>query len=301
MPMRPLSSLTTKVRTMVRPRPASRSSEKPSATPGPPSITCISSAPADREKRSVISPPPGEPWSKAFCTSSVSTTARGMASSPGASPMAPATRMRTGRSGVVNPSSTICTSEDTMVSKSTAGDGSRARHSCTRAMEEMRRTDCPTAARASALASRRAWRRSSELTVCRLFLTRWWISWMVASLDIRSWSRWRSSDMSRSRATEPVIRSPSTSGYDLTTTHRCGPCSSSDTVERRRAKDRRMTVPSSPTSSRRRPVTAPMTPRRLRALVALGDRYSTRPSRSTTITPSPTRGSRNSPICSNRS
>ena len=35
---------------------------------------------------------------------------------------------------------------------------------------------------ASAVDARRAWRRSSAATVCRLFFTRWWISRIVASL-----------------------------------------------------------------------------------------------------------------------
>ncbi len=51
---------------------------------------------------------------------------------------------------------------------------------------------------------RRACRRSSAATVCRLFLTRWWISRIVASLVSSSRSRRRSSVTSRSSTSAPM-------------------------------------------------------------------------------------------------
>ena len=45
--------------------------------------------------------------------------------------------------------------------------------SCTRAMDDTRRTDSISASRPSALLVRRACSRSSAATVCRLFFTRW--------------------------------------------------------------------------------------------------------------------------------
>ncbi len=65
---------------------------------------------------------------------------------------------------------------------------------------------------------RRACNRSSELIVCRLFFTRWWISRMVASLDSSSRSRRRSSLMSRMRTTAPVASPRSSNGMQLMTT-----------------------------------------------------------------------------------
>ncbi len=46
--------------------------------------------------------------------------------------------------------------------------------------------------------------RSSEATVCRLFLTRWWISRIVASLVMSSCSWWRSSVTSRHSTIAPM-------------------------------------------------------------------------------------------------
>ena len=69
-----------------------------------------------------------------------------------------------------------------------------------------RRTASSSAARASSSGSRRACSRSSAATVCRLFLTRWWISRIVASLVISSRSRRRSSLTSRSSTMAPMRR-----------------------------------------------------------------------------------------------
>ena len=64
-----------------------------------------------------------------------------------------------------------------------------------------------SASRASSECVRRAWMRSSDATVCRLFFTRWWISRIVASLVMSSCSWWRSSVTSRLSTIAP-IRSP---------------------------------------------------------------------------------------------
>ena len=53
--------------------------------------------------------------------------------------------------------------------------------------------------------------------VCRLFLTRWWISLIVASFDTRSRSLLRSSDTSRSSTTAPSTRPLSSSGMQRRT------------------------------------------------------------------------------------
>ena len=49
--------------------------------------------------------------------------------------------------------------------------------------ELIRRIDSSNAERASGWLTRRACSRNNAATVCRLFLTRWWISRIVASLD----------------------------------------------------------------------------------------------------------------------
>ena len=61
---------------------------------------------------------------------------------------------------------------------------------------------------ASTVDARRAWRRSIAATVCRLFLTRWWISRIVASLPMRARSRRRRSVTSWRNTMAPV-RTPS--------------------------------------------------------------------------------------------
>jgi len=79
---------------------------------------------------------------------------------------------------------------------------------------------------ASADASRRPCRRSSDEIVCRLFFTRWWISRIVASLDRSRRSRRRSSEMSRSSTTAPVTSSLSIRGRHRTSTVTSGPARS---------------------------------------------------------------------------
>ena len=97
--------------------------------------------------------------------------------------------------------------------KVTSSPGSRDSASCTSAIVRIRRTDSPTAEIASGCVRRRACRRSSEEIVCRLFLTRWWISRIVASLLSSSRSRLRSSVTSRSSRTPPVTWSPVRNGH----------------------------------------------------------------------------------------
>ena len=77
--------------------------------------------------------------------------------------------------------------------------------SWTNAIDDTRRTDSISASRPSALTVRRACRRSSAATVCRLFFTRWWISRMVASLDIRARSRRLTSVTSRISTAAPAL------------------------------------------------------------------------------------------------
>ena len=62
------------------------------------------------------------------------------------------------------------------------------------------------------MAVRRACRRSSAATVCRLFFTRWWISRIVASLDSSAWSRRRRSVTSRTSTSAPAASPRGRSG-----------------------------------------------------------------------------------------
>ena len=68
------------------------------------------------------------------------------------------------------------------LSNSTISSKAWASVSCTMAIEETRDIASLSATRASGEEMRRDCIRSSAATVCRLFLTRWWISRMVASL-----------------------------------------------------------------------------------------------------------------------
>ena len=64
----------------------------------------------------------------------------------------------------------------------------------------------PRRARAAprAVSLRRAWMRSSDAIVCRLFFTRWWTSRMVASLTLSSCSRRRASVRSSTSTSAPA-------------------------------------------------------------------------------------------------
>ena len=87
------------------------------------------------------------------------------------------------------------------------------RVSCTTAIAATRRMAWLSASRASSECVRRAWMRSSDATVCRLFFTRWWISRIVASLVMSSCSWWRSSVTSRQSTIAPT-RSPAVADRD---------------------------------------------------------------------------------------
>ena len=147
-----------------------------------------------------------KPCSTAFCSSSVSTIASGVATSDGQLPNEPSRAVRTG-----------ARRRDLADHRpEPVGDRRRSRRSrrtpwlsvsCTIAIEPTRRTASSSAAGASGLSIRRAWSRSSAATVCRLFFTRWWISRIVASLVISSRSRLRRSVTSRSSTSAPM-RSP---------------------------------------------------------------------------------------------
>ena len=122
-----------------------------------------------------------------------------------------------GRSGEVSPSSTIRTSGRTISPKSTSSPSSRDSVSCTSAIERMRRTDSSIAALADGSVSRRPCSRNSDEIVCRLFLTRWWISLIVASLETSRRSRLRSSETSRNSTTAPSTRPLSSNGMHRST------------------------------------------------------------------------------------
>ncbi len=68
----------------------------------------------------------------------------------------------------------------------------------------MRLVPSCNALRTSSDSARRAWSRSNEAMVCMLFLTRWWISWIMATLT-RSSSSWRRASV----ASWMVISTPS--------------------------------------------------------------------------------------------
>ena len=88
-------------------------------------------------------------WSTAFCMSSLSTTASGVATSPGSSPASPSTTKWIARSGDDDASSTSRASGRTISLKRTTSPASRDSVSCTIAIERIRRSDSTSAARAS--------------------------------------------------------------------------------------------------------------------------------------------------------
>ena len=90
--------------------------------------------------------------------------------------------------------------------------------SCTTAIAATRRIACVSDSRASSECERRAWIRSSDATVCRLFFTRWWISRIVASLVSNSCSWCRSSVTSRHSTMAPTRSPRSRIGIDRSDT-----------------------------------------------------------------------------------
>ena len=100
-----------------------------------------------------------------------------------ASAVARAPGSDTGSSSAVTslPPPTPCTSIARRRSIRSASSTSSSRRSvsssCTAAIARMRLTECSSASRGSIASADRACSRSSDATVCRLFFTRWWISW----------------------------------------------------------------------------------------------------------------------------
>ena len=177
-----------------------------------------------------------------------------------------------------------------MSTKDTSSPASRDSVSCTSAMVRMRRTDSLMAALASGEDSRRPCRRSSDEIVCRLFFTRWWISRMVASLDISRRSRRRSSEMSRSSTRHPVGGPSDSSGMQRTSSVTSVVWSSSSVTGARLSNAVRTGWSLNPSSPRRSPTALAWMPTRCRAETALGEAYSTRAVAPSRRTPSPTRG-----------
>ena len=171
----------------------------------------------------------------------------------------------------------------------TSSPASRDRVSWTRAIDWIRRTDSATASLASSEPVRRAWSCRSDEIVCRLFFTRWWISRMVASLESRSRSRWRTSVTSRNSTTAPDTPCESSIGI-VFIKMMTSPRSTSTVTGLPTANASRIGASSSPRSPSRMPSRLACTPIRCRADTALGEAYSTAAARSSTMTPSPTRG-----------
>ena len=109
--------------------------------------------------------------SMAFCTSSVTTITKAVARSASSTPIRPSRRMRMGVSTRAT-SFMIGRIRSITSSRLTSSSTDIDRASCTWAMAATRRTDSINASRPSALLVRRACRRSSAATVCRLFFTR---------------------------------------------------------------------------------------------------------------------------------
>ena len=208
----------------------------------------------------------------------------------GSFPASPSTAMVIGCSGETRPSSTMRTRGRTISLNGTSSPTSRDSVSCTRAMARMRRTDSSIAPLASGDSSRRPCSRNSEEIVCRLFFTRWWISRMVASMEVSNRSRRRSSEMSRMSTRAPVTVPSSSSGRQRTRTVTSGPRSISSVTGAPMAKLVRTATSSRPSSLSFMPSALAWTPMRCSADTAFGEAYSTRPSWSSTTAPSPTRG-----------
>ena len=231
-----------------RSREAGRRRRRPRRPRARPSVraSCTVTCPWPDRRR------PGKAWSTAFCMSSLSTTASGVARSPGSCRRRPRPEAQI----AVRADDRLCTTRTSgwmMSSKRTTSPGSARQ----RLVHD---GDGPDPAlrllerrRASGDCSRRPCSRSSAAMVCRLFFTRWWISRMVASLEISIRSRRRRSVTSRSSTHTP--RPParrSSSGIACTSTD-VSPRSISS-VTGRRARIATSTASSSkPISARWRP------------------------------------------------
>ena len=184
--------------------------------------------------------------------------------------------------------SSILTTRLATSAMSTAPSNSSVRVSWTRAIEVIRRTESSRAATACGWSpSLRAWSRSRDATVWRLFLTRWWTSRMVASRREMTRSRRRSSVASRTSTRAP--RRPVSRSSGTTRTSVTAPAASiSDSTGRPPAM-------ASATRMAARwgsgwPNGRALVPMRRKAEVALGLANSTRPLASSTTRPSPTLG-----------
>ncbi len=124
------------------------------SSPLPSSMTSTASSSPSLCSETTTLPPPlpsGNPWSTAFCISSVSTTDSGVATRAGMRPPSPASVNSIGRSGDCRLSSARRSSGRTISMNVTSSPGSRDSDSCTRAMVRIRRTDSAIAAFASGL------------------------------------------------------------------------------------------------------------------------------------------------------
>ena len=181
--------------------------------------TCRRRARAARRRGPSDDAVDGNAWSTAFCMSSLSTTASGVATSPGqlagvAFDLEADRELGRRRPSPRRAARAAARSRRTR----TTSPASRDSVSCTIAIERMRRSDSASASRASGDCSRRPWSRSSDAIVCRLFFTRWWISRIVASFDSSMRSRRRRSVTSRISRSAPVGSSSSSIGSTRSST-----------------------------------------------------------------------------------
>ena len=166
---------------------------------------------------------PANACSTAFCTSSVSTSDSGVATSAASTPKLPSRTTATALCGAAT-SAHIASTRSATASKATRSSSVSDSVSCTSAMLDTRRTDSSSALRDAGSVMRRACSRSSAATVCRLFFTRWWISRIVASLPMSCRSRRRSSVTSRTSTRAPRRCPAGTSGIARSST--VAPCAS---------------------------------------------------------------------------
>ena len=156
-------------------RTSARTIERPVPSPLPfrpaPSSATASATSSPRRSSSIRTVPP--PCSSAFWKSSLKTSASAVARSPAsetgsssASTVLPATR----------PCTSIARSRSISSARSTSSSRCSVSTSWTAAIARIRLTESVRARRGSTSGAR-ACSRSSDATVWRLFLTRWWISW----------------------------------------------------------------------------------------------------------------------------
>ena len=159
-------------------------------------------------------------------------------------------------------------------------------------MARIRRSASSKAVRpaASVSSKRRAWRRSRDEIVWRLFFTRWCTSRMVASLVKRSRSLRRRSVTSRSRIAAPVTSPLEMRGMQRIINMTSGSLSTSSIAGSLFAKASSTAEVSSPRAAKLEPTIAEVIDARCKAFTAFGDAKVMRSRESMTSTPSPTRG-----------